>query len=312
MRTRDTRIVPTPGIVVKWVTPGPAFLFCPADRPERFEKAARLADVVLIDLEDGVASERRNGARDAVRAAGLDPVVTVIRINPAGTDEHHRDLDTIMTTDFRKIMLAMTTTAKQIRALAPLDVIALCETPMGVSDTDAVMWGAEDLVAALGGNSSGHANGAHRDLSRYATAKVLVDAGSNEVGALDAVFLNFGDLEGQRTEAADAAEMGFMATPCIRRSLPGRGRARGIPTRGRSGSIRARSARWREGTGRSLSTRGPDGRRSGYCAGPTGAQTRGNGGGFVMTIPDSSRRSAWSASMRKFDGMLAVTAGGCE
>ncbi|EUA18127.1 citrate lyase subunit beta-like domain protein [Mycobacterium xenopi 3993] len=33
--------------------PGPAWLFCPADRPERFEKAAAAADVVILDLEDG-------------------------------------------------------------------------------------------------------------------------------------------------------------------------------------------------------------------------------------------------------------------
>ena len=35
--------------------PGPAWLFCPADRPERFAKAAAAADVVILDLEDGVA-----------------------------------------------------------------------------------------------------------------------------------------------------------------------------------------------------------------------------------------------------------------
>ena len=34
---------------------GPAWLFCPADRPERFGKAAATADVVILDLEDGVA-----------------------------------------------------------------------------------------------------------------------------------------------------------------------------------------------------------------------------------------------------------------
>ena len=36
--------------------PGPAWLFCPADRPERFEKASAAADVVILDLEDGVAA----------------------------------------------------------------------------------------------------------------------------------------------------------------------------------------------------------------------------------------------------------------
>ena len=30
--------------------PGPAWLFCPADRPERYQKAAAAADVVILDL----------------------------------------------------------------------------------------------------------------------------------------------------------------------------------------------------------------------------------------------------------------------
>ena len=36
--------------------PGPAWLFCPADRPERYQKAAAAADVVILDLEDGCAA----------------------------------------------------------------------------------------------------------------------------------------------------------------------------------------------------------------------------------------------------------------
>ena len=56
---------------MEWVTPGPAFLFCPADRPERFAKADAAADVVILDLEDGVAPERREQARHHVRAADL-------------------------------------------------------------------------------------------------------------------------------------------------------------------------------------------------------------------------------------------------
>ena len=34
---------------------GPALLFCPADRPERFGKALERADAVILDLEDAVA-----------------------------------------------------------------------------------------------------------------------------------------------------------------------------------------------------------------------------------------------------------------
>ena len=36
-------------------TLGPALLFCPADRPERFATAVARADAVILDLEDAVA-----------------------------------------------------------------------------------------------------------------------------------------------------------------------------------------------------------------------------------------------------------------
>ena len=35
---------------------GPAILFCPADRPERYAKALERSDAVVLDLEDAVAS----------------------------------------------------------------------------------------------------------------------------------------------------------------------------------------------------------------------------------------------------------------
>ena len=209
---------------MRWVAPGPAFLFCPADRPERFSKAARAADVVILDLEDGVSPERRADGRAAILSSDLDPQTTIIRLNPAGSDDHLRDLDAVSSTDFQMVMLAKTTSALDVLALAPLQVVALCETPQGVhnafeiaqcSNTIAVMWGSEDLVAALGGSASRWPDGSLRDLARYARAKVLVESGAHEVGSLDTVFLDFGDLEGLRREARDAASMGFMATPCV-------------------------------------------------------------------------------------------------
>ena len=67
---------------------GPAWLFCPADRPERFEKAAAAADVVILDLEDGVAAKDREAARTALIDTPLDPDRTVVRVNPRATPDH--------------------------------------------------------------------------------------------------------------------------------------------------------------------------------------------------------------------------------
>ena len=45
---------------------GPALLFCPADRPDRFAKAAERADAVILDLEDAVADDAKHAARLAL------------------------------------------------------------------------------------------------------------------------------------------------------------------------------------------------------------------------------------------------------
>ncbi|MBW0014449.1 aldolase/citrate lyase family protein, partial [Mycobacterium sp.] len=74
---------------------GPGWLFCPADRPERFGKAAAAADVVILDLEDGVAAKDRDAARIALIETPLDPERTVIRVNPAATDDHQADLEAL-------------------------------------------------------------------------------------------------------------------------------------------------------------------------------------------------------------------------
>jgi hypothetical protein len=108
---------------------GPAWLFCPADRPERFQKAAAAADVVILDLEDGVAAKDREAARIALIETTLDPDRTVVRINPSATADHQLDLEALKRTAYTTVMLAKTEDPQQVRDLAPLDVVVLIETP---------------------------------------------------------------------------------------------------------------------------------------------------------------------------------------
>src|SRR6185312_7436243 len=116
------------GEVVVVTEAGPGWLFCPADRPERFEKAAAAADVVILDLEDGVAAKHREAARAALIDTPLDPARTVVRVNPATTPDHELDLRALARTEYRTVMLAKTEAAEQVSALAPLDVVVLIET----------------------------------------------------------------------------------------------------------------------------------------------------------------------------------------
>jgi citrate lyase subunit beta/citryl-CoA lyase len=203
---------------------GPGWLFCPADRPERFAKAAAAADVVILDLEDGVADADKPAARKALQETPLDPERTVVRINAAGTDELARDLDALADTAYTTVMLAKTESAAQVATLAPRDVVALVETPRGVlfateiaaaEGTVALMWGAEDLVATLGGSSSRQADGSYRDVVRHMRSTTLLAASAFGRIALDAVHLDIRDIEGLRAEANDAVAVGFDGTVCI-------------------------------------------------------------------------------------------------
>ena len=79
----------------------------------------------------------------------------------------------------------------------------------------ALMWGAEDLVASLGGTSSRKPNGRYRDIARFARARVLLAAGARGKAAIDAVHLDIADTKRLAIEATDAAASGFAATACI-------------------------------------------------------------------------------------------------
>ncbi|MGL5810742.1 MAG: HpcH/HpaI aldolase/citrate lyase family protein [Nocardioides sp.] len=208
---------------------GPALLFCPADRPARFDKAAAAADMVIIDLEDGVGPADKAAARRHVREATLDPVRTIVRVNPSGSVEHRLDLEALRHTPYRLIMLAKTGRVGDldgvVDALEDVRVVALCETALGVINAPEIaaepvvaglMWGAEDLVASLRGRSSRHrGNGSYRDVARHARSRVLLAAGAFGKAAIDAVHLDIADVEGLRSEAEDAAASGFAATACI-------------------------------------------------------------------------------------------------
>lgn len=210
-----------------WQPPGPAILFCPADRPERYGKAAERADAVILDLEDAVTADARPAARDALLATPLDPARTIVRVNAFGTHDFAQDIETVRRTEYRVIMLAKTESAHQLDKLAQVDglqVIALIETPLGAINVGeiaahprciGIMWGAEDLVAAMGGRSSRFADGTYRDVARHVRSSVRLAAAAHGKFALDSVYIDIADTDGLTAEALDAVALGYAATVCI-------------------------------------------------------------------------------------------------
>lgn len=201
-----------------WTPPGPAWLFCPADRPDRYDKAAARADVVILDLEDAVASADKPAAREALVANPLDPAKTVVRVNAHGTADWSADLDALENTDYTIVMLPKCESSEQIAALAPRTVVALIESALGVDDVSAslsadnaigAMWGAEDLVASLGGTSSRFSDGRYRSVVQHVRSRTLIAAKARGLFALDSVYLDIPDLDGVRDECDDAIAVGF-------------------------------------------------------------------------------------------------------
>jgi len=195
---------------------GPAWIFCPADRPERFQKAAAAADVVILDLEDGAGD--KPAARQAVIDTPLDPARTVIRINAADSGEQQADLEALAQTKYTTVMLPKCEAAEKVTALAPLDVVLIVETPLGALKVDetaaaantlGVMWGAEDLFGFLGGTANRFADGTYRDVATYVRSRALLAAKAYGRLALDSVYIDIKNLDGLRVEVDDAVAVGF-------------------------------------------------------------------------------------------------------
>lgn len=214
--------------MTSWTSLGPAILFTPADRPDRFAKAAERADMVILDLEDGCQPQNRAEARQAIAECALDPERVIVRINPPSTQDGAADLAMVAGTKFRQVMVPKAEGAADITAvtavLSDAQVIALIETPLGVLRADevaaqpavvAMFWGAEDLVAGLSGMTSRFPDGSYRGVAKHARAHVQLAAAAFGKAALDSVFVDIPNTEGLRAEVEDAAALGYAATVCI-------------------------------------------------------------------------------------------------
>lgn len=207
--------------------PGPAWLFCPANRPDRYGKALAIADVVIVDLEDAVAVDAKPAAREALRGLVDSPAWraerTVVRINAVTTRDHGEDLRLVRDLALPRVMLSKAEHPDDVATIA-CQVIPLVETPRGVEwagrlaepdNVIAMMWGADDLAAACGGTQSRKPDGTYRDVARFARSRTLMAAKACGRWALDGVHMDIGDESGLRAECEDAVAVGFDGTVAI-------------------------------------------------------------------------------------------------
>jgi citrate lyase subunit beta/citryl-CoA lyase len=112
-----------------------SYLFVPGNRPERFAKAVDAgAHAVIIDLEDAVAFEDKEAARDALNAWLSPEHPVLVRINAADTQWFDKDLKIVSLPGVAGVVLPKAEKAldieKLISAGAPI-VLPLIESAVG-------------------------------------------------------------------------------------------------------------------------------------------------------------------------------------
>jgi len=186
-----------------------SLLFVPADRPERFEKAAASgADALILDLEDSVAAEKKAFGRTAI-AEWLTKersIPAFVRVNPLDSGLTLTDLEAILDGKPDGLVLPKAEGAASVRALlalvsgrhAPPILPIATETAAAIFQLDSYVevadklagltWGAEDLPASIGASSSREEDGSFTPPVEMVRSLMLFGAHAAHVAAIETVF----------------------------------------------------------------------------------------------------------------------------
>jgi citrate lyase beta subunit len=216
-----------------------ALLYIPGDDRHKIEKALTLgADCVCMDLEDGVALNRKSEARRTVAAAlgelNFGSSEKLVRINPVGSGMETEDLEAVLHSRPDGLVLPKVETADPLYWLAgkveaaelahgwpvnSIRLIAIIEQPKAIfnlkeiaatSRLDALVFGAEDLAASLGALRTREAWEVF-----YARSAVVTAAAAFGLQAIDMVSVDFKDLEALTEEARFGARLGYTGKQVI-------------------------------------------------------------------------------------------------
>lgn len=202
-------------------------LFVPGDRPERYEKATTSgADVVIIDLEDAVAPDAKETARDSAVRWFAGGGTGIVRVNAPDTEyfdddiialASHVDVVVLPKAQDPQVIADLVTDLRRVRPGA--GVLALVETARGVLDvagTAAVpgvirlAFGNVDLSTQLGLDPDDH-----ESLRPLRSNLVVASAAAGLPAPVDGVSGSIDDTEVIAADARHASRAGFGAKLCI-------------------------------------------------------------------------------------------------
>lgn len=198
-----------------------SFLFVPADRPERYEKAAKAgADVVILDLEDAVASNAKRDAREALRTDFTKSPV-FLRVNACGTVWHDADQEYARSLPFDAIILPKAERAASVERFASevqKPIVALIESAVGLSNAREIAAASGVACLAFGSvDFSADIGCAHnRDVLLPARFELVVASRLAGIAApIDGVTLEMQAPEAVATDAVHARSLGMGGKLCI-------------------------------------------------------------------------------------------------
>ena len=204
-------------------------LYMPGANLRALEKGREVAaDVLIMDMEDGVAPEAKAEARQRivqmVGEGGYGRRELAVRINGFGTEWHEADIAAIATSGVGAIALPKVDKAETVTAVAaslesagaPSDMQIWCmiETARGVLNSDAIASAHPRMGALMIGSAD-----LTKDLRAIQTPDrlplvtsiqlVILAARANGLTVLDAPFFDLSDDDGFLASCRQGRELGF-------------------------------------------------------------------------------------------------------
>jgi citrate lyase beta subunit len=217
-----------------------ALLYVPGSDLRKMDKATRLnADSVCLDLEDGVAANRKVQARGTLAQAlgtlDFGRSERLARINAIGTGLEADDLKAILPAHPDGVVIPKVASADHVHWVSEqisafehaqnwpaggIALIAMIESASGVLNLaqiagadprlQALVFGAEDYAANVGATRTRNGNEV-----LYARSAIVAAAAAFDLQAIDLLFLDFNDAEGLRVEAQRGAQLGYAGMQTI-------------------------------------------------------------------------------------------------
>jgi citrate lyase subunit beta / citryl-CoA lyase len=213
--------------------PRRSVLYMPGSNARALEKARTLAvDAVILDLEDAVAPDMKQTAREQVCAAvaqgGYGPRETIIRINalesPWGEDDLAAaarvapDAVLVPKVSTPEALVAVGIRLRRLGAPETTRVWAMIETPLAILQARSIASTAQDVDTRLSCFVMGTNDLAKETRTRLVPGRApmlpwlmsaLAAARAYDLDIIDGVYNDLSDPEGFRAECEQARDLGF-------------------------------------------------------------------------------------------------------